>query len=63
MRVLALIFQQESLKDLLRPATRYGLRDRRIWTYAIEEEFFDPLLLALVKKRRRDQRNETAIVM
>lgn len=63
MRVLTLMLQQRSLKGLLRPSTRFGIRDRGTWTYAIEEAFFDPLLLALVKRRRRDERNDRAIAM
>ncbi|CAM9140583.1 unnamed protein product, partial [Hapterophycus canaliculatus] len=60
MRLLTLILQQRPLKDLLRPALRFGLRDRGTLTYAIEEAFFDPTLLALVKKKRRDDRNDVA---
>ncbi|CAM9966823.1 unnamed protein product [Ectocarpus sp. 12 AP-2014] len=65
MRLLGLILQQRPLKDLLRPASRFGLRDRGTWTYAIEEAFFDPLLLALIMQKRRDQRNDlvTAIFL
>lgn len=54
------MLKQHPLKYLLRPARRFGLRDRGTWTYKIEEAFFDPLLLALVKKRRRDLRNDIA---
>lgn len=63
MRLLTLILKQRPLKDLLRPALRFGLRDRGTWTYAIEEAFFDPLLLALIKQKRRDQRNDVATAM
>ncbi|CAM9580526.1 unnamed protein product [Pylaiella littoralis] len=63
MRLLTLMLQQQPLKDLLRPAVRFGLRDRGTWTYAIEEAFFDPLLLALIKQKRRDQRNDVATVI
>ncbi|CAN0369157.1 unnamed protein product, partial [Ectocarpus fasciculatus] len=65
MRLLGLILQKRPLKDLLRPASRFGLRDRGTWTYAIEEAYFDPLLLALIMQKRRDQRNDfvTAIFL
>ncbi|CAB1099266.1 unnamed protein product [Ectocarpus sp. CCAP 1310/34] len=65
MRLLGLMLQKRPLKDLLRPASRFGLRDRGTWTYAIEEAFFDPLLLALIMQKRRDQRNDgvTAIFL
>lgn len=61
MRLLTLMLRKRPLKDMLRPARRFGLRDRGTWTYAIEEAFFDPLLLALVKRKRRDKRNDVAI--
>lgn len=61
LRLLNLMFQREPLKDLIQPAKRFGRRDRRTWTYVIEEEFFDPLLLALVKNTRRAYRNDGAI--
>lgn len=63
MRLLTLVLRQRPLKDLLRPALRFGLRDRRTWTYAIEEAFFDPLLVALIKQKRRDQRNDVSTAM
>ncbi|CBJ28974.1 conserved unknown protein [Ectocarpus siliculosus] len=65
MRLLGLMLQKRPLKDLLRPASRFGLRDRGTWAYAIEEAFFDPLLLALIMQKRRDQRNDvvTAIFL
>ncbi|CAM9757457.1 unnamed protein product, partial [Ascophyllum nodosum] len=62
-RLLKLMLQQQPLKGLFRPAKHFGLRDRGTWTYAIEEEYFDPLLLALVKKMRRDHRNDTATII
>eukprot|EP00904_Undaria_pinnatifida_P011070 jgi/Undpi1/7093/HiC_scaffold_22.g09567.m1 len=63
MRLLKLMLRQRPLKDLLRPARRFGLRDRGTWTYAIEDVFFEPILLAFVEKKRRDKRNEAAISM
>ena len=63
MRLLTLMLKKRPLKDMLRPARRFGLRDRGTWTYAIEEAFFDPLLLALVKRKRRDKRNDIATSM
>ncbi|CAM9467015.1 unnamed protein product, partial [Sphacelaria rigidula] len=59
------MLQQEALKKLFRPAMRFGLRDKGTWTYVIEQEFFDPLLLELVKRGRRKQRDdkETAIFL
>lgn len=63
MRLLGLMLQKRPLKDLLRPASRFGLRDRGTWTYAIEEAFFDPLLLALIMQKRRDQRNDFVTAM
>ena len=63
MRLLTLMLRQRPLKDMLKPARRFGLRDRGTWTYVIEEAFFDPLLLALVKRKRRKERNDVAISM
>lgn len=58
---MVLMFQREPLKDLIGPAKRFGRRDRRTWTYLIEENFFEPLLLALVKNTRRAYRNDAAV--
>lgn len=63
MRLLTRMLKERSVQELLRPAKRFGRRDRGTWTYVIEEAFFDPLLLSLVKKRRREQRNAAQMAM
>lgn len=63
MVVLEVMLRDRSLLELFKPARRFGCRDRGVWTYVIEEAFYDPLLLDLVKKRRRELRNDKQITM
>eukprot|EP00611_Tribonema_gayanum_P002726 TRINITY_DN1205_c0_g1_i3.p1 TRINITY_DN1205_c0_g1~~TRINITY_DN1205_c0_g1_i3.p1 ORF type:complete len:965 (+),score=381.04 TRINITY_DN1205_c0_g1_i3:181-3075(+) len=62
-RMLDELLDSYTLAPLLRVATLFGRKDRRAWTFAGEERYFDPVLRELLRQTRRDKRNAAALAV